>query len=278
MADMPSQPLTLELRVFPVTRLILGWLRRVLIATVEGAGQMANLIATLFGYVIRGRANVTATLQQAAFVGVDTLGISLTLTGFAAMVIALQVAKEMAKQGASSFVGALVSLAMVRELGPILTSFSIIAMAGSAYAAELATMKVNNQLDALKVLQVSPIRYLVLPRVLAFVIMVPLVTVLTTSLGLYAGQWVSQWSAEIPPSLYWQSVWQQTDGYDVVAALVKAAVFGASSGLIACVVGLNAGKHARAVGEATTRAVVVSFITMAILDYVLTQLFYANFK
>jgi phospholipid/cholesterol/gamma-HCH transport system permease protein len=272
----PASSNALSLSLFPIS----GWALRTVVSQARTllmhVGQAMQLLIECGKALISGGFRFNHFLEQAAFSGVDTLPVALVLTAFAGMVISLQVAQEMTKQGASTFVGALVSLALVRELAPIMTGFSLIAMGGAAYAAEITTMKANNQLDALTVLHLSPVRYLMLPRLLAMGVTLPLLTLLTGYCGLVGAQWVAHATADLSGTIFWDSVWQQTHLYDIMGALLKAAVFGVSTALISCTVGFTAPGTASQVGQATTRAVVISFVAMALLDFGLSYLLYGG--
>lgn len=230
----------------------------------------------MFGFLVRGRIGWRHTMDQAAFVGVDALGVSMILVTFSAMVIALQVAQEMARQGAGEYVGALVSLAVLRELAPIMTGVAITAMAGSAFAAELSTMRITSQIDALRTLQMSPARYLALPRVLASILVTPMMTLMTAIVGILAGMVISYWLADVQFLAYLDSVWRQTSFRDVGAMLIKSSVFGFLIAILSTSIGLNTRGGAKDVGVATTRAVVWSFLSVAVCDYILTYLIYGS--
>jgi phospholipid/cholesterol/gamma-HCH transport system permease protein len=265
-----ATPLTL----FPLTRRAWGGLQRRIAQGLVWVGQTQTLVSQSVVFVLKGQASWRHILQQTSFVMVDSLPLAITLVVLTSAIIALQVAAVMAKQGAGGFIGALVSLVLVRELAPIMVGFSMIAMAGSAFAAQLASMRNEQQLDALRMLNTSPVRYLVVPRLIALMVTGPVQVLLAGWLGLNAAQWVTQATADVPGSIYWTSVWRQMEAYDVLVALLKAAVFGASTALIACSVGFNAQRSAEAVGQAATTAVVVGFIVMALWDWVLTSSFY----
>lgn len=261
---------------FPLTRNLWQFTRRELANLFLVIGQAVLMTRTMTGFLIRGKLKPRHFFEQAAFVGLDTLGIALIMVTFSAMVIALQVAQEMVKQGAGGYVGALVSLAVLRELAPIMTAVAVTAMAGSAFAAELCTMQISKQVDALRTLHVDPIRYLVLPRVMAGIVMIPLMTVLTAMAGILAGMVVSKLLADVPFWQYLDSVWQQTEYKDVFATLLKSSVFGYIIVILSTSIGLNTTGGAREVGIATTRAVVWSFLSVAIFDYILTYLIYGS--
>jgi phospholipid/cholesterol/gamma-HCH transport system permease protein len=259
---------------FPFTRRALKAVRAETIVFLETLGSASFYTLQMFKFVLTGQFSFRHFFQQLAFVGIDTLGISLTMTTFAAMVISLQVSSQMVRMGGGPWVGALVSLAMVRELAPIMTGFSVIAMAGSAFAAELSTMQITSQVSALEVLHVSPIRYLLMPRILAGTAALPMMTLVTATSGILGGMVVAHLLANVTYEQYLTSVWYQTKIKDVLVMLVKSGAFGLVLSSISTTIGINTTGGAKEVGTATTRAVVWSFILMAILDYLLTYLFY----
>jgi phospholipid/cholesterol/gamma-HCH transport system permease protein len=262
------------MRLFPYTRKAITAVGREGLVFVETLGSAVSYSGQIARFILSGQFNLRHFFQQLSFVGIDTLGISLIMTTFSGMVISLQIAKEMVKQGAGDYVGALVSMALIRELAPIMTAFAVIAMAGSAYAAELSTMKITNQVNALRVLHVDPVRYLVMPRVLAGIAALPLMNVVTALAGIMGGLLVSHLLADVGIGQYLDSVKNQTQLKDVVAMLVKSGVFGFIIFSMSTTIGMNATGGSREVGLSTTRAVVWSFVLMAILDYVLTYMFY----
>ncbi|MCA9840729.1 MAG: ABC transporter permease [Vampirovibrionales bacterium] len=250
----------------PLLRLYLRWSSELLYQIGMAVIQVRDTLA----YVVRGRLNVQHWFEQTAFIGVDALGIALLLTLFSGMVLSLQVAQELSRQGASELVGGLVSMAILREMAPIMTAFAVISMVGSAYCAELATMKTQDQVDALKMLHVSPLRYLVLPRLMAGVTALPFMTVLTSLAGIVGGMVVSYYLANLNPHQFMESVWTVTKIKDVVAALLKSATFGFLIVLVSTTIGLNTRGGAREVGESTTEAVVLSFLAVMLADFLLT--------
>ncbi len=266
-----SQP-----QLFPLTRLLVRLLLSELNALLYTLGLAAHHLKTACLYFLSGKLSLKQYLEQAAFIGVDALGISLILTLFSGMVIALQVAQELTKQGAGELVGALVSMAILRELAPVMTGFAVISMVGSAYSAELATMTIQNQVDALKVLHVNPVRYLILPRVCASMTMLPLMTILTAMAGIVGGMVISYFIGGLNYNNYLESVWRQVQPHDIYGALVKAAVFGGLIALLSTTIGLSTTGGSREVGISTTRAVVWSFIAMSIADFVLSFIFFSG--
>lgn len=261
---------------FPLTRQLLDWLQHWLGNICFTIGQSVEISREMVFCLLKGKLKWRHFFSQASFVGVDTLGIALILVVFSGMVIALQVAPEMEKQGAGGFIGALVSLAVLREMAPIMTAVAVVSMAGSAFAAELSTMNITQQIDALRSLHVSPVRYLILPRVTAAMVMIPLMTVMTAVSGILAGMVVTDLTTDVVPNAYLESVWIQTDLKDVLATLLKSSVFGYIIVILSTTIGLKTSGGAKDVGKATTRAVVWSFLCVALADYILTYLIYGS--
>ncbi|MFW6201496.1 MAG: MlaE family ABC transporter permease [Gemmatimonadota bacterium] len=209
----------------------------------------------------------------------------LLLTGvFTGMVLALQSSVELAKFGADVFVGNLVGASMVRELGPVLGGLMVAGRAGSGIAAELGAMRVTEQIDALQSFGTDPIKKLVTPRLLAGVIMLPLLVVITDLIGIVGGLIIAVFNIGLPADVYLRGVWTTlaTSGFifgvfprDFVSGLLKPVVFGAIIALTGCYYGLHASGGTEGVGRATTRAVVTASILILATDYFLTQLLLA---
>lgn len=271
-----DKPKEEKLRLFPFTRRAIQAMGREWSVFLDTLGSAVYYTRDIVGFIFAGRFSFRHFFEQLAFVGIDTLGIALIMSTFSGMVISLQIAKEMVKQGAADFVGALVALAIVRELAPIMTAFSVIAMAGSAYAAELSTMKITSQVNALKVLHVHPVRYLIMPRLLAGIVALPLMTIITAVAGVLGGMFISGLVADLSHGKYLDSVWHQIELRDVFAMLLKSSVFGFIIFIMATTIGINTSGGSREVGMATTRSVVWSFVLMALMDYVLTFLIYGT--
>lgn len=219
--------------------------------------------------------------QQMDAVGVASVGI-VFLTGlFTGMVLALQSAVEMRQFGATMYMGRLVGASTVRELGPVLTALMVTGRAGSGMAAQLGAMQVTEQIDALNTMGVDPVRKLVVPRFLAGLVMLPLLTVVTDVVAILGGLLIAVFKLDLSSGLYLRSVWQtlaQT-GFifrylpvDVFAGLIKPLVFGGIMSLTACHYGLRTTGGTEGVGRAATRAVVTTSILVLATDYFLTQL------
>jgi phospholipid/cholesterol/gamma-HCH transport system permease protein len=223
-------------------------------------------------------------VQQMDAIGVQSLGI-VVLTGlFTGMVLALQTSVQLQAFGATIYIGRLVAGAMIRELGPVLAGLMVAGRVGSGIAAQLGSMKVTEQIDALNTLGTDPIKKLVTPRVLAALIMLPVLTVINDFIGMLGGNIIAALYIGIPSSLYWRTVWEQiaADGFtfryipnDFIQGLTKPFVFGGIISITACYFGLNTTGGTEGVGQSTTRTVVAASILILVVDYFLTQLLLA---
>jgi len=224
----------------------------------------------------RGREiNIKNTINQAAIIGYDSLPIALTICVVAGAVLSLQVAERFILSGADAYVGGLVSIAITREMAPIFASLAIGARAGTAITAEIGNMSVTEQIDALKTLKIDPIDYLLIPRLLAGFIVVPLVTILAELIGIVGGMFVANATVKLHPYLYLRSVWLYTDTYDIFVSLLKAAVFGVLVTLICTCHGLRTTGGAREIGISTTRAAIWSAVAVLLFDLLLSWIFFA---
>ncbi len=213
-------------------------------------------------------------LEQCSRFAVDSLPITLTIVGMVSVIISMQVAPEMVKQGGEKFVGALMAVVTTRELGVIMSGFAIISMIGSSYASEIATMRVTEQIDALKVLKVNPIEYLFIPRVIAGFVMMPVVVIIASTFGLICSGVAAHLSAHISRLNYISSLWQGLYLKDIFVSLGKAACFGAAIAIISSTCGYLAYGGAKGVGLSTTKAVVWSFVAICIIDYIFASIFF----
>ncbi|OPY71552.1 MAG: putative phospholipid ABC transporter permease protein MlaE [Syntrophorhabdus sp. PtaU1.Bin050] len=212
--------------------------------------------------------------KQMEFIGVNST-IVVIITGiFTGMVLALQSYYGFRKFGAEGLVGATVALSMTRELGPVLTSLMVTGRAGSAMAAQLGTMRVTEQIDALTVMALSPIKYLVTPRIIAGFLMLPVLTVISDFIGVVGGYVVGVKLLGINEGAFIDKMIKYVELNDIYNGLVKSAVFGIILSTVACYKGFYARGGAEGVGKATTEAVVVSSVTILISDYVLTSLMF----
>ena len=230
------------------------------------------LLETVYNF--KKRPNIKHILQQMAHLGADTLPIVLLTILFTGMVLTLQTAQEFIKYGAQSSVGGVVAIAMGRELAPVLTGVVTAGRVGAAITAEIGSMKVTEQIDALKVMATNPVAYLVVPRLIACVLMLPLLVVFADMIGTFGGYLVATLYADINSLTYFQSIKVFTVVNDVTGGLIKGAVFGAIIALVGCYKGLTAPNGAVGVGKATTGSVVNSIIAIFILNYFLSLILY----
>lgn len=211
-------------------------------------------------------------LKQMEQIGVNSVPVVLTTAISTGMVLALQSYTGFKRFGAESLIGAVVSLSMTRELGPVLTGLMVAGRAGAAMAAELGTMKVTEQIDALYTLATNPMKYLVVPRFLASTIMMFFLTALGMFIGITGGYFVGVKVLGTNPTTYINQSIDNTEVTDIWYGLIKALVFGAVVGLIGCYKGFTTEGGAEGVGKATTGAVVISCMLILILDYFLSAL------
>jgi len=242
----------------------------------EGVGQVSANLGESFQCIVKRQVNINTTLQQIALIGFDSIPIALIISFIAGSVLALHAAEKFAMTGANAYVGNLVAVAMVREMAPIFTALSIGARAGTAISAEIANMNVTSQIDALKIMHINPIRYLMVPRLLACIISLPLITILAEGVGIMGGMYTSRYSAQIHPSMFMDSVHLGLKSYDIEVSLIKALIFGIILAGIAVTTGLNTKGGARNVGLATTQATVWTAISVLIADFFLTWIFFGT--
>ena len=207
-------------------------------------------------------------MNQSSRFGISSLPITLSIVGMTTIIVAMQVAGEMVKQGAGNYVGMLVAMLTVREESVIMAGFAIISMIGSSLASEIATMKVTEQIDAIKVLKVNPIHYLFTPRVIAGTIMMPVVVIVSSMFGILCGALASNLVSGLTFKAYFDSVWFGLNLHDLDVCIMKAISFGFTIALISCSCGMEAKDGAKGVGIATTKAVVWSFVAIVILDMI----------
>ncbi len=213
-------------------------------------------------------------IRQMALLGADSLPIVLMTILCTGMVFSVQTAKEFVRLGASASVGGIVAIAMARELVPVLVGVVVAGRIGAAIAAELGTMKVTEQIDALRVMAANPVSFLVAPRFIAMVLMMPLLVVFANFIGNIGGWIVAHYYAGIGTFTYANSIRTLADFYDVFGGMIKSCFFGAIIAIVGCYKGLNAPNGAEGVGLATTASVVLSIILIFIFNYFLSIVIY----
>jgi len=242
------------------------WLQRLLAAILLGGQVIVHLLG---GKIYRRN-----TLDQMAVVGPDSLTIALITATFIGAVFTIQVTREFINFGATTAIGGVLALALSRELAPVLTAVVIAGRVGSAFAAEIGTMRVTEQIDALYMLKTDPIDYLVIPRVIACILMLPLLTILSIILGMTGGVLIAVNLYNIPQSVFLDSARNFLGIWDLFTAMIKAAVFGMLIAVIGCSWGLTTSGGAKGVGQSTTTAVVTALLAIFITNFFLSWLMF----
>ena len=210
-------------------------------------------------------------IQQMDILGFGSLAIILLTGTFTGMVLALNSANTLQKFGVQNVTGQLVATSLIRELGPVLTCLMLAGRVGSGIAAELGSMLVSEQIDAMRALGTDPLRKLVAPRLFACILTLPLLTILADFCGALGGFFISYTTAHLTPEEYWTSVYQALDYTDVTQGLMKPLFFAFIVALVGCYFGLHTSGGTEGVGRATTEAVVVAYVLIVILDFMITK-------
>lgn len=237
-------------------------------------GDITNKTFDVFKYIFKLEIDRKEVIEQSARFGVSSLPITLAIVGMSAIIVAMQIAGEMVKQGGGNYVGQLVTVLIVREDSVIMSGFAIISMIGSSLAAEIATMRVTEQIDAMRTLKVDPIKYLFVPRVVSGIIMMPFVVIVAAVFGVLGGAVASNLAGGLNYRTFFESVWYGLFMKDIQVCLAKAVVFGATIAIISCTCGYRAKGGAKGVGIATTKAVVWSFVAITIWDLIFAVAFF----
>ncbi len=236
-------------------------------------GAFSLFMQTLFWIAVppfRGK----QVYQQMVKIGVQSLAISTLTSFFIGVVITFQSAYQMDKVGASLYIPSLVSISMTREIGPILTALVVAGRVGASIAAELGSMKVTEQIDALETLATNPVKYLVAPRFLALFTMLPILTIYADVVGIIGGYIVAVYKLGLSHSLYIRMTFEPLVLKDIFTGLFKTLIFASIICIVSCFEGMKVEGGAEGVGAATTRAVVTSFILVIASDALFTMIFY----
>jgi phospholipid/cholesterol/gamma-HCH transport system permease protein len=248
---------------------------RAVLRIFEEFGNFFSMLGRVAFWRVRPPYDVPELFRQMVRVGFDSIPVVLVTTLFTGMVLALQTFNGFARFHAENLVGSVVALSLTRELAPVLTALMVTGRVGSAMAAELGTMRVTEQIDALTSLATEPVQYLIVPRVTASVLMMPLLVIMGDAVGIYGGYFVAVQLLGANPVAYLDNSFQYLRvSDDVVSGVIKAAVFGLIFSLIACVRGYMTTGGAEGVGRSTTRAVVAGSLTVLVVDFFLTKLLY----
>jgi len=244
------------------------------IRILELLGGLSQLTAQTFHCALTPPYNLRALIQQVDHLGVRSISIAAVAAVFTGLVLALQTAYGLSRFGATTYVGIIVALSMVRELGPVLTALLVGGRVGSGITAELGSMKVTEQIDAMRAMGANPIKKLVVPRVLSTMLVLPLLTVMADVLGIVGGMVISKHEFQVDYWLYFNTVTRNLTLSDMITGLGKTVVFGFIIAIIGCYKGLQAAGGTEGLGKATTSTVVTSSITILISDFFLTKFFW----
>jgi phospholipid/cholesterol/gamma-HCH transport system permease protein len=266
-AEDPPKPSTWDKIVRLVDRL---WASPTKLVEIVGAHMI--LLGQSWFWLLKPPFRWKTLIEAMEFIGVQSLLIVTMVGTFVGMVFALQLVSALRQFGTDSFIGSVLGLALTRELAPVFTSIVVAARAGAGMATELGSMRITEQIDALSTLAVNPVQYLVTPRILASIIMVPLLAILFISVGMVGGYGVAVWLMGVDRGTFMENARWLVDTKDIIQGVIKATVFGGALSLISCFQGFHASGGAKGVGIGTTRAVVGSFVTILILDYFLTDI------
>lgn len=255
----------------------MNWLEKIgllITSLIEEMGRIMMFFVETVGWIFRPPLNLRNIFKQMVEIGVNSAGVVIIMASFTGMVLALQSYTGFKRFNAESLVGTVVALSMTRELGPVLTGLIVAGRAGASMAAELGTMRVTEQIDALATMATNPIKFLAVPRFLAGLIMLPLLTVISNVLGIFGGYLVGVKVLDANPTVYMRRTFDYLKVDDIYSGLFKAAIFGMVIAVISCYKGFYAGGGAEGVGKATTGAVVISMMMILISDYFLTAILF----
>jgi len=240
------------------------------LASLGGRAARDILMGPFHGKPLRlGRA-----VSQAMDVGVRALPILSLITFFIGLILALQGAYELRRFGAVNYIAATVAISMTRELGPLITAIVVIGRSGSSFAAEIGTMRVTEEIDALETMAISPVDFLVAPKLIAMIVMLPCLTIWANAMGILGGSLFGVWQAGFTFVRYLQVSVDALILRDITTGLIKSVMFGATITAVGCLEGLSTGVGAEQVGRSTTAAVVKSIFLVVLEDLVFTALFF----
>lgn len=245
---------------------------RMLIGAMQGAGRSVLLLADAVAKLRLIHRTLHQVLRQLESAGYGSLLVLSMIAAITGMIMVMQMGPTLAEYGALNTLGGIIGVTFTRELGPIWAAVIILARVGSAMAAELGTMAVNEEVDALRVMGINPTRYLVMPRIVALVLVLPLLTALADLVGLLGGAAVANSLYGVTHERFWDAAQQVLTWHDFWGGLAKGAVFGAIIGTIACAQGLATTGGAEGVGRATTTSVRLCVVFVLIADLILTKL------
>lgn len=244
-------------------------------AVIAGVGTLGGFVLFLLGalfYALTPPYKLRLAIRQIREIGADSMFLIVLIGSFTGMVLGLQGYNTLRRFGSEGALGTVVALVLVRELGPVLAALMVAARAGSAMAAELGSMQVSEQVDALTVMAINPVQYLVSPRLVAGVVSLPLLTVIFDVIGILGGYVIGVDLMGAPSASYFSGIGQNLSAHDIMTGIYKALTFGLVVTWVCCYKGYNAERMAVGISRATTEAVVWSSALILIWDYFLTSL------
>lgn len=253
---------------------MLEFLGRKILAAAQTTGEMLALLLETLYYFKEAPRNLASIFRQLSEIAIGTLPIASLMALFIGMVLALQTGSELARYGTQEAIGAIVGVSMVRELGPVMTSLLVAGRVGSSIAAEVGAMQIYEEIDALKTLEINPVRYLAMPRLIGCLLGVPALVVFTDIIGVIGGGLISDINPTInvPLNVYYDNLTRALDYQEILKGLFKSTIFGGIIAHVGCYVGFKTTGGARGIGRSTTRAVVLAFLLIFIANYFLTRL------
>lgn len=249
--------------------------RRILMS-LRGTGRALLMLAEAVFYVplMFSKRSRHQVLFQLYVTGLKSLAVITVVAAFTGMILALQTGLELRRFGLQVNIGTAVTVTLLREMGPFMTALIIAASVGSAIAAQMGTMVVSEEISALEIMSINPVRFLVMPRLVALAVMMPVLTVYTNVLGIVGGAVVGSTQLGVSFQAYFDNAQLFAQNKDLYVGLLKAFVFGIVIATTACHQGFSASEGAVGVGQATRRTVIISFLTILVLGYMLTRVFY----
>jgi phospholipid/cholesterol/gamma-HCH transport system permease protein len=239
-------------------------------------GAVSLMIKSLFIWFFRAAPETREIVKQSVRIGVDSLSVTILTSFFTGMVLALQMGYTSKNWfNEPLYIGTMVSFSLIKELAPVLTSIVVAGRVGAAVTAEIGTMRVTEQLDALYTLGTNPVRYLLIPRYIAFMITLPLLTVFADFTGVFGGFLVSTVKLGVPSSVYWNDIFTFMEIKNFMHGFVKTFAFAFMIVTVSCYKGLTCEEGAEGVGKATTQSVVTSMVLVMVLDYFISAVLVA---
>ena len=237
----------------------------------ETTGKLTSLFFATIYQIVKGPKRIKLTIEQMEIIGVQSLPIALLTATFTGMVLVLQTGVQLERFGGKLYAVGIAAIALTREIGPVLTSVVLAGRVGAGITAEIGTMKVTEQIDALRTLATDPINYLVAPRFIAGIIMLPLVTVLADWVGILGGVLTAKLSLGISVTQSINTAFDWLALRDFFSGIMKTSVFGGIIAIVGCYNGFETSGGAEGVGQSTTRSVVMASILILISNYFLTE-------